>query len=217
MHCEPAAAPLRLRIWSDYLCPWCHLASARLRRLEDELGGRVELEWRSFLLRPSERPRTPERLELFRAYTRSWERPAAEPDAPGFRPWQGDEGPPTHSVPAHLAAKAAARVSAEAFGRLHGRLLEAYFLESRDISDDAVLAGLWRELELPAPAFERRRDPELLEEVMQDHRAALDAGATGVPAVQLVGNDAVIVGAHPEELYRRWVLRTLASGPEARA
>ena len=32
---------------------------------------------------------------------------------------------------------------------------------------------------------------------------------TGVPAVRLVGNDAVIVGAHPFELYQRWVTRTL--------
>jgi len=214
---EPAAARVRLRIWSDYLCPWCHLASARLHRLASELEGRVELEWRSFLLRPSETPRTPERRERFRAYTRSWERQAAEPDAPAFRPWQGDEGPPTHSVPAHLAAKAAARVSAGAFGRLHARLLDAYFQESRDISDDAVLGELWRELELPGPAFERRRDPELLEEVMREHRAALEAGATGVPAVQLVGNEAVIVGAHPEELYRRWVLRNLTAGSEVRA
>jgi hypothetical protein len=28
--------------------------------------------------------------------------------------------------------------------------------------------------------------------------------------MQLVGNDAVIVGAHPADLYRRWIDRTLA-------
>ena len=34
---------------------------------------------------------------------------------------------------------------------------------------------------------------------------------TGVPAVQLEGNPAIIVGAHPLELYRRWMSRILAA------
>jgi predicted DsbA family dithiol-disulfide isomerase len=52
-------------------------------------------------------------------------------------------------------------------------------------------------------------ESELLDEVLADHREALDCGATGVPAVRLAGNPAVIVGAHPLDLYRRWVDRSL--------
>src|SRR5690349_15218452 len=74
-----------LVIWSDYLCPWCHLGTRRVRRIEDEFGDTVRIEWKAFLLRPVPEPgRT---LERFRAYTQSWLRPAAEPDAPEFRPW----------------------------------------------------------------------------------------------------------------------------------
>ena len=51
---------------------------------------------------------------------------------------------------------------------------------------------------------------------LEERRESVDlvADATGVPAVQLVGNDAVIVGAHPYELYRRWVERTRAARAE---
>jgi predicted DsbA family dithiol-disulfide isomerase len=201
--------PVTLIAWSDYLCPWCYNAALRLHRIEEEFGPEVEIEWRSYLLRPN--PRARGDLERFRAYTESWLRPAAEPDGGEFRPWQGDAGPPSHSVPPHLVAKAAAALGGEAFRRMHLRLMRAYFSENQDITDTQVLRSLWREQGLPEAEFERREDPALLELVLDEHAAAQEAGATGVPAVQLKGNDAIIVGAHPLELYRRWMTRILAA------
>ena len=125
--------PLRLIVYSDYLCPWCYLGTVRLRRIGEEFGDRVQFEWRSFLLRPEPDPRRT--LEKFRAYTQSWQRVAAEPDAPPFRVWQSDAGPPSHSIPPHLVAKAAATVGPDAFHRMHDRLMQAYFTENRDITD----------------------------------------------------------------------------------
>lgn len=202
--------PVRFIVWSDYLCPWCYNASRRLRRLEEEYAGRVELVWRSYLLRPTPLPRTPERRAKFEAYTRGWERVGAEEDAAGFRPWAGEEGPPTHSVPAHLVAKAAAGLGREAFHRMHDRLLRAYFSESRDISDSDVLRELWKDAGLPEDRFDDAQAPALLDRVLHEHDSAIETGVTGVPAVSLEGNDAVIVGAHPESLYRTWIERTLA-------
>ena len=118
---------VRLVAYSDYLCPWCYNASVRLHRLADE-DGELTIEWRSYLLRPSAgRGRD---LERFRAYTESWRRPAAEEDSGEFRTWTGDEGPPSHSIPAHLASKAAAELGEDAFRRFHDRLLRAYFAEN---------------------------------------------------------------------------------------
>jgi predicted DsbA family dithiol-disulfide isomerase len=197
-------------------------ADVRLRRLEAEYEGRVELRFKSFLLRPSPRPE-PENaehaaaaLEKFRKYTKGWERIASEPDAGELKLWSTDEGPPSHSVPAHLVAKAAARVSRDAFDRMHERLLRAYFVEHRDISREPTLRALWDELRLEPAGFEAHRDPALLEEVLEDHNEAVRLGATGVPAVRLETNEAVIVGAQPAELYRRWIERSL-SRLEARA
>jgi len=203
--------------YSDYLCPWCFNASVRLRRLEREFAGDVEVEWRSYLLRA--RPRSAEgdsarTLEKFVRYTQSWLRPASEPDAGEFRVWETTEGPPSWSVPPHVVAKAAARHGREAFGRVHERLLEAYFSENRDITSHANLAAIWSEAGLPAADLPAADDQSLMAEVWEEYRAAIDRGITGVPAVHVAGEDPYLVGAQPYELYQRWVHRQLeaASG-----
>ncbi len=198
---------LRLVAFSDYLCPWCYNGSVRLAKLEAEFPGRVTVEYRAYLLRP--RPAPGRDLERFRAYTRSWERPAAEPDAGEFRPWQGDAGPPSHSVPAQVAAKAAAGLGEPAFRRFHARLLRAYFAESRDVSDADTLRALWGEVELEPAAFERCEDPALRERVLAEHAQALELGVTGVPAVMTAHQRIPITGALPMESYRRWMHRLL--------
>ncbi len=206
----------RLVVWSDYLCPWCYNASVRLSRLQQELGAALEIEWRAFLLRPEPRPAADREAELHRfvRYTQSWLRPAAEPDAGTFRVWESSEGPPSHSVPAHLAAKAARRLGPAAFAALHPLLLRAYFAESRDISARPTLEALWGEAGLPAADFAACDDPALLREVRAEHADALERGANGVPAAQLAGQDAVLVGALPLETYRRWVVRHLEREPD---
>ena len=79
----------------------------RLRELQAEFGDALELRWKSFLLRPQPEPGRD--LEKFRRYTEGWRRAAQEEPAAEFQVWSTDEGPPSHSVPAHLVAKAAAR------------------------------------------------------------------------------------------------------------
>lgn len=200
---------VRLVVWSDYLCPWCYLGFARVRRLEEEFGDALQVEWRAFLLRPA--PSTGRTLEKFRAYTQSWLRPAAEPDAPVFRPWATDAGPPSHSIPAHLVAKAAAALGPDAFAAMHARLLRAYFEENRDVTERATQLALWRELGFAEEAFAVADDPATHDAVLAEHRAALEAGVTGVPAMMLVGNDVPTLGAMPFETYRRWIARALAA------
>jgi predicted DsbA family dithiol-disulfide isomerase len=179
----------------------------RLRRLKEEFGDRLQVQWRSFLLRP--RPDPSVTLERFRAYTQSWLRPAADEDAGTFRVWQTGEGPPSHSIPPHLVGKAAATLGGDAFQRMHERLLHAYFAENRDITNADTLAALWHEVGLPETEFARHEDPALLQQTLAEHNEAVEIGVTGVPAVRMDGQQAVIVGAHPLELYRRWVRRNL--------
>ena len=176
--------------------------------MQAEFGERLRIEWRSFLLRP--RPDPNRTLEKFRAYTQSWMRPAADPEGGTFRVWQTDAGPPSHSIPPHLVAKAAARLGEEAFHRLHERLLHAYFAENRHITDSHTLRTLWHEAGLPDEAFATAADPALLQETLAQHNEAIEAGANGVPAVRMEGRDGIIIGAQPIEIYRRWVQRALA-------
>jgi predicted DsbA family dithiol-disulfide isomerase len=183
----------------------------RLRGLEQEFEGQVEFAWKSFLLRPKAEPGRD--LEKFRRYTRSWQRPASDEDAAEFREWQSDAGPPTHSIPPHLVAKAAAQLGEQAFRAVHDRLLHAYFVESRDTSDPAELLSIWRDAGLDAADFGRHEDPELLRQVIDEHNEAIELGVTGVPAVGIADDDIVITGAHPRELYRRWIRRALDTRP----
>ena len=204
------ARVVRFVAYSDYLCPWCWNASRRLFKLSDEYEGRVEILWRAYLLRPTAKVgRDPEK---FRRYTRSWAAPGAEEDAGVFREWSSGASPPTHSVPAHRVAKAAARVGPDAFRAIHERLMAAYFSENRDISSFDVLRELWRGEGLAPSAFDAALLDEVEQQVWQEHEEARAWGATGVPAMRRVDNEAVIVGAHPEALYRRWIERSLERG-----
>ena len=203
---------VRFIAYSDYLCPWCWVASRRIERLVDEFDGQVEVVWRSYLLRPTENLERD--VEKFRRYTESWARPAAEEPSMEFRVWRSAERPPSHSLPAHRVAKATARVSPSAFRRMHDRLMTAYFSENRDISSFDVLRELWLEQGLDPVAFEVARLDEIGDEVLRDHEEAREWGANGVPAIRRVDNDAVIVGAQPEELYRRWIERSLERGED---
>jgi predicted DsbA family dithiol-disulfide isomerase len=202
--------PVRLIVYSDYLCPWCYNAAVRLHRVEAESAGEVEVAWRSYLLRPAPDPHRT--LEKFRAYTRSWLRPAEEPDAGTFRVWQGDAGPPSHSIPPHLVAKAAASLGRDAFDRIHRALLEAYFGASRDITDAATLREIWHEAGLPPAELARATEPRFLEQTIAEHEEALRLGVNGVPAARVEGSDAFVTGAFPVETYRRWIERVRERG-----
>ena len=181
----------------------------RLERLREEFGAALTLDWRSYLLRP--RPDPARTLARFAAYTRSWLRPAADADAGTFRVWQGDAGPPSHSLPPHLVAKAAARLGPDAFARIHAALLYAYFAANRDITDAATLGAIWREAGLPADALAAADDPAIARAVRAEHDEAVALGLTGVPAVRLDGSDVAVPGAQPIETYRRWIAKRLAA------
>ncbi len=201
---------VRFEAWSDYLCPWCWNASRRLEAVASEFAGQIEIVWRSYLLRPVER--SGRDTEKFRRYTEGWRVPGSEPDAGAFRPWASDAPPPSHSVPAHRAAKAAAELGREAFDAIHDRLMTAYFAENRDVSNFDVLREIWGEAGLPGAAFDVAFETRIEEAVHRDHAAAQALGATGVPAIRRVDNDALIVGAQPIDVYRRWVTRSLERG-----
>ena len=207
--------PVALVVYSDYLCPWCYLAEHRLRTLQAEQGDALRLEWRSFLLRP--RPDESRDLEQFMKYTQSWLRPGSEPDAPHFRVWESTEGPPTHSGPPQLVAKAAAQLGPAAFEAVHRRLLRAYFEQSRDISRPQTLRAIWSEAELPEAEFARCFEASLLERTVAEHREAAELGITGVPALRVAGTDAFVLGAQPLAVTRRWVERLRAGVLETHA
>lgn len=160
------------------------------------------MRWKSFLLRPAPQRRDPEE---FRAYTKSWLRPAEMEPAARFRVWATDDPPPSHSVPSSVAGKVAASFGPECFDRFHHAVLEAYFAGNRDISDRDVLVAVAIEAGLDGAAFGDRMTAQgdgFEQQVFADHTRALELGINAVPSV-VVADRYLVPGAVETALYRR--------------
>jgi predicted DsbA family dithiol-disulfide isomerase len=183
----------------------------RLDEVRRRHPGAVELEWRAFLLRPRPEPRP---VEAFRRYTESWQRPASLEPAASFSAWSGEHDPPSHSVPAAVAAKAVAVLTPDRFDAFHLALLEAYFTHNRTVSDLAVLVDVARSVGIDGDEVAARlaeQADELTRQVMADHRRAVELGITGVPAV-VIDDQWPLMGAQDVEFYERIVTRLGGSG-----
>lgn len=178
-----------------------------LERVQQDVRRETELElqWKSFLLRPRAEPRT---LEKFRRYTESWMRPAGQPDAGEFRVWATDEEPPSHSIPPAIAVKASARQGR--FETYHRALMHAYFARNLNVTSRENIMLVASECSLDPEVFARDlEDPELLREVVSDHNEAVEMGVSGVPCVVLEGG-LLLPGAQERALYRRIIERQIS-------
>jgi predicted DsbA family dithiol-disulfide isomerase len=202
--------PIRLDVFSDYLCPWCYNAAVRLSDVEHVYGSQVDVHWRAFPLIPDDRPG-----RLSTEQTRDSRRKvgAEEPRAQFIVPTLGTELPAS-SLPALTAAKAAQRQGREAGATFHDRLFAAHFRDNLDIGRTDVLWRLAEACGLDMARF--RQDCESGE----PHRAVLNDyaeavawfGVSALPTV--VFNEKVsLVGAVPVEQYRLLIDWMLAGEP----
>ena len=174
----------------------------RLEKIGAEYAETVEVVWKSFMLRPTPQPRG---LVQHHEYTRSWLNPASQPESGEFTVWATENPPPTHSVPALVAGKAAATFGEEAFHRFHLEVMRAYFAENRTISDLDVLTDVADKAEIPPDGFRSRLENDwqaFEDQVFAEHTEAVSLGVTGIPSV--VVDDALLVpGAVEADMYRR--------------
>ena len=175
----------------------------RLDQLAEIEGDRIAIEWRSFLLRPEPEERD---LEKFTRYTQSWERPAGiEPEAKFTTPWTGIHAPPSHSMPAAIAGKTAATFGQAQGESYHRKLLDAYFVENRTVSERSVLIEVAVEAGLDGDEFGSRFDDQrvpLAQQVIEDHNDAINSGVTGVPGV-IIDKRYLVSGAVDVDHYQR--------------
>ena len=173
-----------------------------LDKLKEEVGDALQIQWRSYLLRPQPEPKP---LERFRKYTQSWMRPAGAEDAGEFRVWATDEEPPSHSIPPAVAVKASERQ--DGFDGFHRAMMRAYFYENRNVTARTTILEVAHACSLDMPRFQADLDDPALERaVLADHHDALRSGVTAVPTV-IVNDGMVLPGAQPIDLYRRVVAK----------
>ena len=227
----PIPAELTIDIWSDVMCPWCIIGYkqllAGLATLEGEIA--AEIRWHPFELNP-DMPAEGEdsAAHVARKYGRSpaeaeagRERMGSIAEAAGysFRYTGEGEAPPARMRNSFLAHKLLTHTLAahgpEAQTRLKLALFDAHFQQRRDVSDRAVLAGIYAALGLPGyeaeVAFD---DPVLGERVRADEAQAWDMNISGVPAM-LVNRKYLIPGAQDPETYANALRRVAAKEAQA--
>jgi len=186
-------APIRVDAWSDFVCPWCFLASTTLEKLKaDE---KIEIIWRSYELRPKGSPPMPE------AYRQRIEagRPQFEAMALeryGIKITQGPFG--VDSRPALIGAKYAEE---QGVGKAyHDAMFRAYWQDARHIDQQDVLLDVAQSVGLEPEAFTAAlENPAYLQLVLADINQAQAMGLQGVPAM-IFAEKYLVSGAQPYEV-----------------
>jgi predicted DsbA family dithiol-disulfide isomerase len=202
--------PIRLDVFSDYLCPWCYNAAIRLSDVEHAYGDLVELHWRAFPLIADHRPG---RLSTEQTRESRQRVGAEEPRASFVLPILGIELPAS-SLPALTAAKAAEGQGREAGAAFHQGLFTAHFRDNLDIGGTDVLWRLAETCGLDMARFQKDcASGEPHRAVLHDYAEAVAwFGVSALPTV--VFNEKVsLVGAVPGEQYRLLIDWMLAGEP----
>ena len=212
---------VRLDIFSDPVCPWCHIGKAHLDRALERAGDHPFLiEWHPFQLNPDMPPGGADRAEWLVARFGSRAAVVA-----------------AHARIEEEGAKAGARFDFAAMKRLpntrdahrlihwagiEGRqsaavsaLFRANFVEGRDIGDAAVLAAIAGEIGMDGAVVARLLATDADAEALAAREAhARRMGVRAVPTF-IVANAHVVQGAQPADLWDRVIADLRAAGETA--
>jgi len=193
---------LVLEVFSDYVCPWCYLGSARVARLKKEHCVQVKLV--HFPLHPETPAEGKSLEELFAG--RGYDIPKMQAQ---MRARMAAEGLPygdrKMTYNSRLAQELGKWAETQAGGEaIHDALFRAYFVDGRNIGDADVLAQIAESIGLDGA-----KAREVL--VTRSFKAAVDAdwqksrtyGVTGVPTYVTGGRG--VVGAQPYEMLEQLV------------
>jgi predicted DsbA family dithiol-disulfide isomerase len=217
---------MQIEIWSDVVCPWCYIGK---RRLESALAAfehrdAVEVVWRSYQLDPGAptEPTEPTATMLARKYGQS--RAGAQQMQDRVEAVAAEEGLlfrlsdtlHLNTVAAHRLLHLALREgSPQLQGRVKEALLDAYFVQARNVADHAVLREVVVGAGLDAAVVdELLAGEDLTEEVWADAERARAYGATGVP-FYVVDQKYGVSGAQPVEVFAQVLERAWADSHPA--
>ncbi len=205
---------LLVTVFSDYICPFCYIGSARLEHLRDEFN--LKINWVFMEIHPDNPPEgrpveelgyPPQRWQQMMAAL--YEMAAEEELAIANRTFT------TNSHKALLLAEAVKQEGREVFYRLHNRLFEAYLGERQNIGDVAVLRALAQESGVADETVERAWREQAYERRLRSNLpGAVQLGVTGTPTFIL--GQRMLAGAVPTAVLRDAARLTCQSGHEAR-
>ncbi len=191
-------ASVRVDVWSDFVCPWCFLASTSLEKLEGEQ--KIEIVWRSYELRPKGSPPMPEEFrQRIEAGRPQFDAMALE--RYGIKMVHGPLG--VDSRDAHIGMKYAEE---QGMGKAyHDAMFRAYWQEGRAIDRQDVLLDVAESVGLEREAFAAALEtPSYLHLVLADITEAQAMGLQGVPAM-IFASKYLVSGAQPYEVLNKVV------------
>jgi predicted DsbA family dithiol-disulfide isomerase len=183
-----------LNVFTDFVCPWCYLSSARVERLRQDFD--VEVQWSYFPLHPDTPAQGLLLQDLFAG--RGYDLDAMHAR---MKSLMDAEGLPynrrSHTYNSRLAQELAKWADSQAgFESIHGALYRAYFVDGRNIGDAEVLVDIAQSVGLSADdARDVLVDRRFKEAVDADWEQARRYGITGVPT--FVAGRNKVVGAQP--------------------
>jgi predicted DsbA family dithiol-disulfide isomerase len=188
--------PVRIDVWSDFVCPWCFLVTISLKELSENFD--IEIVRHAYELRPSGSPPMPQE---YREYIEKVGHPRMVQMAREYYGVEIFAGPTgIDSRKALIGAK-----YAESQGKgpeYHDAVYRAYWQEGQSIDDVEILAGIAQKLGMDGAAFrEALNSRELNVLVNVDIDQAQRYGISSVPAL-IFNNKYLVSGAQPYDVLK---------------
>jgi predicted DsbA family dithiol-disulfide isomerase len=196
--------PTRVRVFTDFVCPWCYLSTPRVEKLRRNFD--VDVEWLFFPLHATTPAEGLLLKDLFAG--RGMDLDAAHARLKGLMDAEGLQfNQRTHTYNSRLAQELA-----KAFDSLRDPLYKAYFEDAKNIGDVEVLVGVAQAGGIPADDARRVLTERTFKRAVDDDwETARHYGITGVPSF-IAGNQK-LVGAQPYEVLERFAI---AAGAQRR-
>lgn len=206
---------LKIDIFTDVVCPWCLVGSARLDKALEALPEDIEVEVENhpFYLDPNVPEEGVDVSEMLREkYGRDpkqmWERVEGEARKAGIALDLSKQPRMFPTRKAHTITRLAKPLGTQ--HELANAIAEAYFLDHRQINDDNVLADL-----AAAHGFDRG---DALDAMNDENELAIteqlvnDAAAQGIRGVPffIFGEKYALSGAQPDEVFQEALSRIVA-------
>jgi len=208
---------LPIDVVSDVVCPWCFIGKRRLEKaiaLKPEIP--VAVRYRPYFLNPwvpragiSRADYLTTKFGSVVRYRANAERTVAVAREEGLAFNVDAITRQPNTLDCHRLIRWAGEIGDA--GRMKQRLMELYFTEGADLTDNEVLAGAARDCGMDADLTRRRlATDEDVDTVSADAEAARSAGIDGVPCF-ILGGVFAISGAQAPDMLADAIVRAVAA------
>lgn len=139
---------LKISILSDYICPFCFIGHLRLNALREIYD--LKINWCFIEIHP-ETPATGHSVKMLNYSDETWNSMVKNlielADEEGIK--LCEQTITTNSRKALLLSEASKSLGADTFYALHEQIFTAYFIDGRNIGDEAVLRDIARDNNIP--------------------------------------------------------------------